>query len=138
MYYFDIVHPEIQTPYKVRYISKTEKSSGFEALSYINNLQSGQLNGYKALLQTFLEAGVELFTEENFHPISRPDGLFQFIKGRHRVVCFFDDDETMVVLTHGFIKKTDPSPKDQIAKAVKLKRLYFQAKEECELNLITD
>jgi phage-related protein len=41
-----------------------------------------------------------------------------------RILCFFDDGQ-LVVLTNGFIKKTDKTPSSEIKKAQKMKKDYF-------------
>ncbi len=44
-----------------------------------------------------------------------------------RILCFFDDGQ-LVVLTNGFIKKTEKTPKSEITKAEKLRQDYFKEK----------
>lgn len=53
----------------------------------------------------------------------------EFIKQQHRLLAFWDkrnNKNTLVVCTHGFIKKTDKVPKSEIEKARHLMRLYFE------------
>lgn len=44
-----------------------------------------------------------------------------------RVFCFFDDGK-LVVLLNGFQKKTQKTPKKEIDKALRLKKMYFNDK----------
>ena len=44
-----------------------------------------------------------------------------------RVFCFFDDGQ-LVVLMNGFQKKTQKTPKNEIAAAKKIKKEYFDEK----------
>jgi len=44
-----------------------------------------------------------------------------------RILCFFDDGQ-LIVLTNGFVKKTEKTPKSEINKAEKLKNEYFKEK----------
>lgn len=47
----------------------------------------------------------------------------------YRLLAFWDkDNETLIVATHGFIKKTQKTPKQEIAKAEKIREAYFHAK----------
>jgi putative addiction module killer protein len=46
----------------------------------------------------------------------------------YRVFCFFDDDK-LVVLLHGFQKKTQKTPRKEIEQAKKLRRNYYEDKE---------
>ena len=50
-------------------------------------------------------------------------------KLQHRLLAFWDkrnNKNTLVVCTHGFIKKTDKVPKSEIDKAKKIMRVYFE------------
>ena len=46
-----------------------------------------------------------------------------------RVFCFFDKGK-LVILLNGFQKKTQKTPKKEIAKATKLMNEYFEEKED--------
>ena len=45
-----------------------------------------------------------------------------------RIFCFFDIDN-IVVVGHGFQKKTQKTPKQQIEKAEQIKREYYESKK---------
>ncbi len=45
-----------------------------------------------------------------------------------RVLCFFDD-QNIVVVGHGFQKKTQKTPDREIAKGERIKREYYEEKE---------
>ena len=45
-----------------------------------------------------------------------------------RIFCFFDVDN-LVVIGHGFQKKTQKTPKKQIDKAEQIKREYYESKK---------
>lgn len=48
-----------------------------------------------------------------------------------RLLAFWDktgEEETLVVATHGFIKKVDKVPKNEIERASKIKTKYFENK----------
>lgn len=45
-----------------------------------------------------------------------------------RIFCFFDIDN-LVVIGHGFQKKTQKTPKQQIERAEQIKREYYESKE---------
>lgn len=45
-----------------------------------------------------------------------------------RIFCFFDNDE-LVVLTNGLIKKTQKTPKKDIERAERYKKDYFERKK---------
>ena len=53
----------------------------------------------------------------------------EFMKLQHRLLAFWDkrnNKQTLVVCTHGFIKKTDKVPKSEIERARQLMRKYFE------------
>ena len=49
----------------------------------------------------------------------------------YRFLCFWDKRDkqnTLVIVTHGFLKKTDKTPKEEINKAEKMRKAYFANK----------
>lgn len=57
----------------------------------------------------------------------------QYLGLQIRLLAFWDktgDKETLVIATHGFIKKVDKVPDNEIARAVKIKEKYFDHKQK--------
>jgi len=55
----------------------------------------------------------------------------KYNKAHYRILAFWDKTgktETLVVATHGIIKKTDKVPKGDIEKAKAMMKLYFEQK----------
>ncbi len=49
----------------------------------------------------------------------------------YRLFAFWDtDSETLIVATHGIVKKTQKTPAKEIAKAEEMRRLYFELKNK--------
>ncbi len=49
----------------------------------------------------------------------------------YRLLAFWDTDtQTLVVATHGIIKKTQKTPAKEISKAENLKKEYFESKNK--------
>lgn len=46
----------------------------------------------------------------------------------YRIFCFFDDGK-LVILLNGFQKKTQKTPKNEIEKALRLRREYYEDKK---------
>lgn len=70
---------------------------------------------------------VEKIPTEYFKYLEGTDALYE-IRIKHgsdifRVFCFFDKGK-LIVLTHGFQKKTQKTPKRDIEKAIKIKKEY--------------
>ena len=56
-----------------------------------------------------------------------------FNKTHYRLFAFWDktrNNETIVISTHGIIKKTDKTPLGEIDKAENLRKLYFEQKSQ--------
>jgi phage-related protein len=132
MFYCDIKRTDSKPSFTVRFVSKTDSKPVFEALNYLKSLSKAESAGIKALFSTFLEYGYVNLTHENMHPPTDAPDLLQFRKGRHRILCFKDGD-TMIVCTHGFFKKTGPTPLDEVIKARKIRDKYFESKESGNL-----
>ena len=67
-----------------------------------------------------------------FRTIETVDGLFEIrieiTSNIYRIFCCFDKGN-LVVLFHGFQKKSQKTPADQIARAERLMQEYFNEKE---------
>lgn len=51
----------------------------------------------------------------------------------YRLFAFWDkEDETLVVATHGLIKKTQKTPAKEIAKAEEIRKRYFELKKQAK------
>jgi len=70
--------------------------------------------------------------KEKFKKLDGSDGIWEFKTSKLRVLCFRDEG-SFIVCTHGFVKKTNKTPKKEINQAEKEKRKYFQAKKEGNL-----
>ncbi len=57
----------------------------------------------------------------------------KYSKSYYRLLAFWDktdDEETLVLATHGFVKKTQKTPKSEIKKAEDIRREYFENKNK--------
>ena len=55
----------------------------------------------------------------------------KFLKFQYRIFAFWDKTSkinTLVIATHGIIKKTQKAPKAEIAKAERIRKAYFENK----------
>ena len=75
---------------------------------------------------------IERIPEIYFKHLENADGLYeiriQLGSDIYRIFCFFDD-ENIVVVGHGFQKKTQKTPQKEIEKAQKIRKEYFDEKE---------
>ncbi len=94
----------------------------------------------KKLFQAIRKTKERLFGQW-FTKLKSSDGIFEFRvddSGKfYRLFAFWDTeeyDETLVVATHGLIKKTNKTPPAQIRKAEQIKWKYFEEKKEDKKN----
>lgn len=98
-------------------------------------------NAQNAEVQTKIDWTIEIVRTLQFIPskyfdhLAGTDGLFEMrIKVNsniYRVFCCFDEGN-LVILFHGFQKKTQKTPKSEIEKATRLKKEYFEEKNVFE------
>lgn len=75
---------------------------------------------------------VEMLTEPYFKKLINTNDIWEarkrFGSNSYRILFFFDEG-TIVVLTHGFLKKRQKTPKDEILKAERYKDDYLRRKK---------
>lgn len=75
---------------------------------------------------------VQKIPETHLKHMENTVGLYeirmQLAKYIFRIFCFFDEGK-IVVLANGFQKKTQKTPKQEIAKALKIKKEYYENKK---------
>ena len=69
------------------------------------------------LFRLFAEGGLS-FNDEKFKKLA--GDLFEFKSFQIRLPCYFDSGE--LVVTHGFRKKRDTTPKQEIERATRIRR----------------
>jgi phage-related protein len=85
------------------------------------------------ILWTFLLIEeVQQVPETYLKHLEGTEGLYeiriQLASDIFRIFCFFDEGK-LVVLANGFRKKTQKTPKQEIAKALKIKEEYYESKK---------
>ena len=75
---------------------------------------------------------VQQVPETYLKHLENTDGLYEIriqqASDIFRIFCFFDDGK-LVVLANGFQKKTQKTPKQEIARALKIKEEYYESKK---------
>lgn len=75
------------------------------------------------------ERNIDLFKKLEGTEICEFRTLFN--KTAYRLFAFWDtENETLVIATHGIIKKTQKTPPKEIAKAEQMRKLYFELKKQ--------
>ena len=70
-----------------------------------------------------------IVSENHLKHLKKTDGLWEVRvsagNGIFRIFCFFDEGN-LIILLHGFQKKTQKTPKKEIKKAEQLKKEYYE------------
>jgi len=74
---------------------------------------------FAALFKMLGDVG-KIFNEQKFKHLTDSDQLFEFKADQGRVLCFFFVGKR-VILSHGFLKKSDKTPKGEIERAENMK-----------------
>jgi len=107
-----------------------------EAFKFLSNLDTSNLDKkhYEKILfnirKSQVEQDPELFSKLQ-DEIWEFRTLYQGLK--YRLLSFWDktdSDNTLVVSTHGFIKKRSKVPESEIQKAKQIRKKYFEDKEK--------
>ena len=85
------------------------------ARSWLETQSLKQQQKFAALFTLLGDFG-KIWNERKFKHLSGSEQIFEFKADQVRVFCFFFVDQR-VVLTHGFVKKSQKVPKKEILKA---------------------
>lgn len=102
-----------------------------DAIDFMNSLDSkARRKIYYNLKKSQIINDPELFKKLN-EKIWEFRTLFE--KKQYRLFAFWDktdNKETLVLATHGIIKKTKKTPKSEIKKAEEIRKNYFELKKQ--------
>ncbi len=106
----------------------------FHENHFIDFYKSLNLNTKEKIKYIFeLIKQVERVPEKFLVPMTGYEGLFEirieYESNIYSVFCCFDEGN-IVVLFNGFQKKSQKTPKTEIERAVRLKREYFELKQQ--------
>lgn len=65
---------------------------------------------------------------EKFRKLHSAEEIYEIKTTKVRILCFFDG-EKIIICTHGFIKKSQKTPKNELHKAIQTKNAYFHEKD---------
>lgn len=107
-----------------------------EAHEFLANLDE---KTRKKIMQTFDRASL-LLDAEVFEKLANTE-IWEFRtlfnKKKYRVLAFWDKTtsiDTLVIATHGFIKKTQKTPQKEINRALAIREQYFKDKKNNKEN----
>ncbi len=77
------------------------------------------------LFRRVAEQGPQRLPDDVCHSIA--EDIWEFIRGRLRVVWFYDEGK-VVICSHGFVKQSQKTKKNDIERALDAKKRYFADK----------
>jgi phage-related protein len=102
-------------------ICAIEENGKCEVQSFIDSLTESEQKKIVALLRFAAQNGVPGNTEK-FKKLTAED-IYEFKAHQTRIFCFFDKGR-IIILSNGFTKKQNKTPKNEIAKANEILRLF--------------
>jgi len=103
------------------YYDKDGKSVGFD---YFVEMSKEQRRKFLVLVKRMGDFG-EIIDKTKFR--NEGDGIYAFKPQPDRYLSFFTDNKKIIV-TNGFVKKTDKLPKNEKNLAIKYRQDYFERK----------
>jgi phage-related protein len=108
-----------------------ERCKTLEFVNEIRRKHSKELDKLARLWSDTAESGPPI-NKEKFKKLDGSDDIWEFKTSKLRVLCFRDEG-SFIICTHGFVKKSQGTPKKEIKLAEKEKKRYLQAKTEGKL-----
>jgi phage-related protein len=88
--------------------------------------------GMFQLFERYAALGRQGLTSPLFHEAGADGRIWEFVKGQLRVYCF-KDDNGLVILTHGAVKRTQVTAKADLDRAMRMRDSYLTAKAQGRL-----
>lgn len=88
----------------------------------------GQVAGILTTIENFSTSGLELITSEQCHNVNDDATIWQFRRGRLRILWFYGEDGRVIICSHGFFKNTQKTPKHEVRRAEAARAAYLAAK----------
>lgn len=106
-------------------------------MSNLSNNYSKSLAGLIVFMEDHSDNGRDIFNTDQCHYVHKEEKIYEYIKGDLRVF-WFEDEGKVVVCTHGVIKKSQKTRRNEINKAIRIKQSYFLNKKDRKIKYIED
>lgn len=126
---------KVLIPGKWRILSPCLRNGNSEAEDFLDTLSSNfdaNITGILAMMEAHSKHGPDHFNTSQVHYVDQKEQIYEYIKGRLRLF-WFEDDDKVVICTHGIVKKSQKTPKRDIDHAKRIKAEYMQAKLDSSL-----
>jgi len=115
----------VSLPYKVCYTATTLDGNDSEIIVFLKSVPNSVLQGFMRWIEIYCKDGRAALTGDSFREAG--PGVYRFRSGRYRLYCFFDEG-SMIVLSHGMIKKDQKTAKKDKEAVSRLRDEYLHAK----------
>lgn len=85
------------------------------------------LNGLLIMMERHSKLGSDAFNTAQCHYVDQSEKIYEYIKGRLRFF-WFEDEDKIIICTHGIVKKSQKTPRREIQKAIRVKENYAKSK----------
>ena len=133
---------QLKTVYsKTRQVVAVMHGSECPALDALNAMPPNlakTAKGFDALFRRYAELGRAGLTTELFHEVDKDHGIWEFIKGSLRILCFVaPDNGALLILTHSMIKKQQKTPPSEVNKAIRVLSDYKNARKSGGIEFVS-
>lgn len=94
------------------------------------------VNRVRVLFTHIAKNGLNQLSVDVSHNIA-PE-IFEFIRGRLRIVWFYGDGRRIVVCSHGFLKKGQKTPRSEIETAQRARSSYVAAQQKGAVAIVEE
>jgi len=112
-------------------------SSTEEFMDEVGANYSANVAGLFAMMEQHSQLGRQSFNSKQCHCVDQNEKIYEYIKGGLRLF-WFEDEGRVVVCTHGIIKKSQKTPKQDKNRAKQVKRQYMESKAAGQLDIIEE
>ena len=129
---------------KWRIVAPVDVVNGVEVCTFADDLRAFEDNrmtssaalGLDVIWGRVGDVGPKGLGTDLYHLIDPEHGIYEFIKGRLRVVCFEAPNGAICVCSCVFMKKTQMAPRSHIRAAIALKKKVIAALEKNLLEIV--
>ncbi len=93
--------------------------------------------GFYALWVRIPRHGPRALGTDFYHCVDSNEGIYEFIKGSLRLLCF-EADGAMVVCSHVFLKQSQKTPAREKKRAIAIKQQYQKAVAKGSIEIVGD
>jgi len=94
-------------------------------IEYLNGLEVDQRKKLVRRIQRMAAQGPLKFDQTRSRALKGTDGLFELKEKPSRIVWFYAGPG-VIVMTHGFTKRTDRTPSSELERAQRLRAMYWE------------